>query len=250
MLTFAAVTSLLITGCAAGQSSTSRQAEGVTAGLVGSEQPSASSGAALLGSDGEANTDSDETADESSEANQASPEATPRENDSESIEPIESIEPTDNRVAGYFANRMRVCVTNDSSSTIAVRWSPSMLTGRKQSGLSPEYLPPDQLKKTLGPGAFVCAASHATDAGTEDARLYIEGQETTIVNSGQEFLVYFEDRKSRDWVLTPNAPMTFTWPSGITDDRMIEARVTTTGKLEPFDQIQAYPIDFHVSDAR
>lgn len=154
------------------------------------------------------------------------------------------------RQASAFANKMRVCVTNDSSSTIAVRWSPSMQTGRKQSGLQPDYLQPDQLKKTLGPGAFVCAASSAANGGSEEAILYIEGQKTEIVNNGQEFLVFFEDRESRDWVLTPNKPMAFTWPSGITDDRLIEARVSTTSELEPFDQIQAYPIEIRVSDAR
>ena len=90
MLTFTAVASLLMTGCASEQASTSRQAEGVAA-VVGSEQPSASPTAAPT-SDEDTNTDSNETTDENSQAEQASPEATPSEIATESIEPTESTE--------------------------------------------------------------------------------------------------------------------------------------------------------------
>ena len=84
LLTCAAVASLLMAGCASEQASTSRQAEGVTAGLLGSEQPSASP-TVTPGSDGNASTDSDETTDENLDADQASPEATPSEIATESI---------------------------------------------------------------------------------------------------------------------------------------------------------------------
>lgn len=90
MLTFAAVASLLMTGCASEQASTSRQAEGVAA-VLGSEQPTASP-MVTPGSDGDASTDSDETTDENLDADQASPEVTPSEIASESIEPTESSE--------------------------------------------------------------------------------------------------------------------------------------------------------------
>ena len=88
LLAFAAATSLLITGCAAGQSSTSRQAEGVPAALVGSEQPSASASAPLVGSDEDAGTDSDETTDENSEEPSTAPDDSPTASDAETATAI------------------------------------------------------------------------------------------------------------------------------------------------------------------
>lgn len=79
MLTFAAVASLIMTGCASQQTSTSRQAEGVAAAL-GSEQPSASP-TATSASDGDASTDSDETTDEYSEESSTATDDIPKSSD-------------------------------------------------------------------------------------------------------------------------------------------------------------------------
>ena len=153
-----------------------------------------------------------------------------------------TVETETDREASWLANKMRVCVTNSSSAPIALEWDSYMQNGKSA------YLKPYELKKTLGPSAFDCAVSYAW-VGSEIARLYIEGQKISIENAGiLDFYVRFE--KSVEADLTSNNPVVSTWQSGITDDRLIQARVTTTGKLEPFDQIQAYPIDIRVSDAR
>ena len=145
------------------------------------------------------------------------------------------------RQASLLANKMRICVQNTSSDPITLEWDSYMQNGKS------EYLKPYELKKTLGPSAFDCAVSYAW-VGSEIALLYIEGQKISIENAGiMDFYVRFE--KSVEADLTSNNPVVSTWQSGITDDRLIQARVTTTGKLEPFDQIQVYPIDIRVFDA-
>lgn len=233
MLTFTAVASLLMTGCASEQASTSRQAEGVAA-VVGSEQPSASPTAAPT-SDEDTNTDSNETTDENSQAEQASPEATPSEI------ATESIEPTDNRVASWVSYKTRNCVTNATSANIVLEWNPNMQNGKS------EYLKPSELKKTLGPSAFDCAVSYATFNG-EFGDFTIEGKALETENDGRGITFRFSGEPVRP--VRSDKFAVLTWADEANPGRTLKARASTTDELEQYDQIQVYPIEIRISETR
>ena len=151
-----------------------------------------------------------------------------------------TVETEIDREASWLANKMRVCVTNSSSAPIALEWDSYMQNGKSA------YLKPYELKKTLGPSAFECAVSYAM-FGSEIALFDLEGQGIRIENIG---LANFDIKigASPSTGLTSSEAVESTWPSGITEGRSIEARVTTTDELVQYEQIQVYPIDIYVSD--
>lgn len=152
-----------------------------------------------------------------------------------------TVETETDREASWLANKMRICVQNTSSDPITLEWDSYMQNGKS------EYLKPYELKKTLGPRAFDCAVSFAS-FGSEIARVELEGQRIRIENTGMvNFDITFGAVGSVG--LASSKPVESTWPSGITEGRLIEARVTTTDELIQYDQIQVYPIEIQVSDA-
>ncbi len=240
LLTFAAVTALLMTGCASDQTNTSRQAEDVNAGLVGSEQSSASP-APVSQDDEDAVNDSEETTDENPQANQTSPEATPSDNESESVEPIESTKPSDDRVGSWVSYKTRNCVTNATSENIVLEWDSNMQNGKS------EYLKPSELKKTLGPSAFDCAVSYATFNG-ETGYFNIEGKALKTENIGTELYFSFPGEPVRP--VRSDKFAALTWADESKPGRSLKARASTTDELVKYDQIKVYPIEIRISETQ
>lgn len=154
---------------------------------------------------------------------------------------ISSASPTVDRNASWTAYKTRICVTNTSSTNIALEWNPNMQNGKS------EYLKPSELKRTLGPNAFDCAVSYAT-LNAEFGDFTIDGKALETENNGVEIYFRFPGEPHR--IVRSDRFAVLTWPDEAKPGRSLKARATTTDELERYEQSQVYPIDIRISETQ
>jgi hypothetical protein len=159
-----------------------------------------------------------------------------------SVEPVPTPTATESvsREAGWFQNRIRVCVQNKTSRNLEYAFDDDVLDDEDN------YL--SQPRGTMGPNAFVCGASmnraflmdavafrYKNTAGNWDQLLMRNSAgeiRLSINGSWDEF----------DFVLTGGKPLT-TVVNGHTLDVLLGTSMRT------FDQLTAYPMDVRIYDA-
>lgn len=140
--------------------------------------------------------------------------------------------------ASLFYYKLQVCVQNKTSSPVALEWDDSMLDDTRS------YLKPEDVKKTLGPDAFACAFTYATNQSEEYGGALIDGNHFSFWNGDLNTEVYTSS--FQDTISEPNKVYVreLRWP----DRRPFEYHVSSTLKLETFNKIRAYPLEVRLYD--
>lgn len=140
--------------------------------------------------------------------------------------------------ASLFYYKLHVCIQNKTSSPVVLEWDDSMLDDTRS------YLKPEDVKKTLGPEAFACAFTYATNQSEENGGAVIDGNDFSFWNGDQDIEVF--SSSYRDVISEPNKVYVreLNWP----DRRPFEYRVSSTLKLDTFNKITAYPIELRLYD--
>lgn len=142
------------------------------------------------------------------------------------------------RDSSLFYYKLQVCIQNKTSSPVVLEWNDSMLDDTRS------YLKPEDVKKTLGPDAFACAFTYATNQSEEYGGAVIDGNNFSFWNGDLNTEVYSSSFK--DTISEPNYVYVraLRWP----DRRPFDYHVSSTLTLETFNKITAYPLEMRLYD--
>jgi hypothetical protein len=154
--------------------------------------------------------------------------------------PTPSATETVSREAGWFANRIRVCVQNKTSRNLEYAFSDSALDDQL------EYL--SQPTGTMGPNAFVCGVSLSTGPFADSVTFSYKnsaGNWDYLYMANDKGIIVLSINGSWDeghFVLKGGKPLT-TVVNGHVLDVLVEPNLRT------FDKLTAYPYDVKIYDA-
>lgn len=146
---------------------------------------------------------------------------------------------SEDRQAGWAANKLRVCIENKAQSPIVLEWEDYWINSNN------EYLPSDQLTKTLQVNESDCAFT-AGQSFQEYGEFALDGTWFEIGNDGLTASFLKRRDPTTNQILEPYVYKWIRFNGSTPPQTPLKLQGTANWTLTTYDKMTAYPVDFQV----